>query len=301
MTDSLLRRAMPTVAEADEREHDIWAHVQRGLVYPAPHAVFATFWADENGAPLTIGVLRRVVALTRLYIHEQHGDSNTTAVAGVGFRRWARWCAEDGTALPAGMRVLFPASPDEPVVSTVFARSAGTFADSAGDLWFHIKSDGAAHCRGVFDHIAGLLADEGCVDARRTVSQEAASKSPRPDGRGGKVVGSRFSENLNNPTDPVTLRRFAVVGEEDSGHLGASFVLAQRFTINWARVLDHSPQGIEDMVGRTTSDTFIPSREDRSHIRRARVQDDHGDTTPVLRLSLPFGRSPAVADDALRE
>lgn len=33
MTDSLLRRTATTVAEADEREHDIWAHVRRGLVY----------------------------------------------------------------------------------------------------------------------------------------------------------------------------------------------------------------------------------------------------------------------------
>ena len=53
MTDSVLRQREQTVAAADEHDHDIWAHVQRGLVYPAPHAVFATFWADETGAPLT--------------------------------------------------------------------------------------------------------------------------------------------------------------------------------------------------------------------------------------------------------
>lgn len=300
MTDSLLRRGDQTVAAADERDHDVWAHVQRGLVYPAPHALFATFWADEHGAPLTRAVLRRVVARLRLRIHEQHGSSNTTAVAGVGFRRWAQWCALDGDPPPAGMRLSFPA-PGEPEVSTVFERSAGTFTDSGADLWFHLKSDVAQHCRTVFEYLTGLLDREGCVDARRTVHQEAASTSPRPDGRGGKVVGSRFSENLNNPTDPVTLRRHVIVGEEDPDHLGASFVLAQRFTINWERVLDHPPQGIEDMVGRTTSDTFIPSREDRSHIKRARVQDEQGDSTPVLRLSLPFGRSPAVTQDAMRE
>jgi Dyp-type peroxidase family len=298
MTESVLREQ--TVAAADEQSHDIWSHVQRGLVYPAPHALFATFWADENGRPLTRAALRRVVARLRLRIHEQHGSSNTTAVAGVGFRRWAHWCAEDGSALPAGMRVLFPSS-GEPEVSTVFERSSGTFTDSEADLWFHIKSDVAKHCRAVFDHLAELLEREGCVDARRTVYQEAATKSLRPDGRGGKVVGSRFSENLNNPTDPVTLRRHVIVGEEDPAHLGASFALAQRFTINWERVLDHPPQGIEDMVGRTTSDTFIPSKEDRSHIKRARVQDEQGDSTPVLRLSLPFGQSRAVTDDAMRD
>ncbi|TDP97957.1 hypothetical protein [Labedaea rhizosphaerae] len=46
MTDSLVRQeqstASMTVAAADVRSHDLWEHVQRGLVYPAPHALFAT-------------------------------------------------------------------------------------------------------------------------------------------------------------------------------------------------------------------------------------------------------------------
>lgn len=310
MTDSIVRHGFAaassnettTVADADEHSHDIWAHVQRGLVYPAPHALFATFWAAADGAPLTRDVLRRVVAAVRQHIHDQHGSTNTTAVAGVGFRRWARWCAEDGTELPAGMRVLFPASQHEPVVSTVFERSAGTFADSSGDLWFHIKSDEEKHCRAVFEYLVDQLArKEKCVDARRTVHQEAATKSLRRDKRGGKVVGCRFSENLNNPTDPITLQRHVVVGAEDPDHLGASYVLAQRFLINWERVLDHSAQDIEDMVGRTTADILIPSREDRSHIKRARVQDERGNTTPVLRLGLPFGQSTAVHDETSRQ
>jgi Dyp-type peroxidase family len=306
MTDSIVRQeaddAPPTVAAADERSHDIWSHVQRGLVYPAPHALFVTFWAAPDGRPLTLTVLKDVTASVRRLIHEHHGSSHTTAVAGVGFRRWAQWCAEDGRPLPAGMQVLFPVTPDEPVVSAVFGRSAGTFADSAGDLWFHIKSDDPAHCRAVHAYLADVLGQrEKCVDPARTVAQEAATKSQRPDKRGGKVVGSRFSENLNNPTDPVTLQRNVVVGAEDQDHLGASYVLAQRFTINWENVLDRSAQGIEDMVGRTDEDILIPSDEDRSHIKRARVQDEQGNTTPVLRLSLPFGQSPAVHDDALRE
>lgn len=290
-----------SVREADDRSHGIWEHVQRGLVYPAPFAVFATFWAAADGTPLTRAVLSRVAAAVRSRIHGEHGSANTSAVVGVGFRRWAQWCAEDGTELPAGMRVRFPASAGEPVVSTVFERSAGTFTDSAGDLWFHIKSDEQAHCLAVFKYVSGLLAEEGCVDPGRTMYQEAATKSNRRDKRGGKVVGSRFSENLNNPTDPVSLQRHVFVGAEDPAHAGASFVLAQRFTINWERVLDLSAQGIEDMVGRTTEDTLIPSREDRSHIKRARVADAQGNTTPVLRLSLPFGRSAAVREEALRE
>lgn len=306
MTDSLVNSQFATlsgqgvsVSDADEHSHDIWEHVQRGLVYPAPYALFATFWAAGDGSELTRDMLCRVAAAVRDIIDRTDGDqSNTTAVIGVGFRRWARWCAEDGTTLPKGMRLQFE-DPAEPLTSTVFERSAGTFRDSAGDLWFHIKSDGEERCREVFDCLVELLAP--VVDPERTKYQEAETRSNRPGKRGGKVVGSRFSETLNNPTDPVTLARSVVVGAEDPDHAGASFALAQRFAINWEHVLDMSPQGIEDMVGRTTSDILVPSREERSHIKRSRVQDEHGDTTPVLRLSLPYGRSAAVDDDALLE
>jgi Dyp-type peroxidase family len=310
MTDSTIDRVsaefklsdgMTTVASADEHSHDIWEHVQRGLVYPAPHALFATFWASAAGEPLTRAVLSRVSGAVRDRIHERHGSTNTTAVVGVGFHRWAQWCAEEGTGLPKGMEVLFPVSPDEPMVSSVFERSGNTFADSHGDLWFHIKSDDPEHCKAVFEYLVQMLVEEeGCVDPDGVVHQAAATKSRRRDKRGGKVVGCRFSENLNNPTDPVTMQRHVIVGPEDPDHIGAAFVLAQRFHINWEHVLDLSEQGIEDLVGRTTGDVLVPTREDRSHIKRARVQDDLGNTTPVLRLGLPFGESSAVRKDELR-
>ena len=140
---------------------------------------------------------------------------------------------------------------------------------------------------------------EAWADPSRTQAQDAATKSTRPDKRGGKVLGSRFSENLNNATDPLTIERQTIVGDDDPDHRGASFVLAQRFTINWDHILDMAPQQIEDLVGRTTTDTLIPSGDDHSHIRRARAQDEQGDTMSVLRLGLPFGRSPAIGRDDL--
>ena len=115
------------------------------------------------------------------------------------------------------------------------------------------------------------------------------------------MLGSRFSENLNNATDPLTVQQHTVVGLEDPAHLGASFVLAQRFVINWEQILSMAPQHVEDLVGRTTDDTLIPSRDDRSHIKRARAQDEHGNTMSVLRLGLPFGRSRAIERNDLLE
>jgi hypothetical protein len=142
---------------------------------------------------------------------------------------------------------------------------------------------------------------EAFADSDRTVWQAAVTKSNQPEHRGGKVLGSRFSENLNNATDPLTIQQQTIVGFEDPAHIGASFVLAQRFVINWEQILSMAPDHIEDLVGRTTNDTLIPSHDDRSHIKRARTQDRDGNTMSVLRLGLPFGQSEALGSDDLLE
>ncbi|MGH3770838.1 MAG: Dyp-type peroxidase [Pseudonocardiaceae bacterium] len=286
--------------------HDVWWLMQRGLVYPAPHALFATFWRtpDGTGKPVTRAALSRVLKAVRTMIHEQFGSANTTAVVGVGFQLWRQWCAQDGVPPPAGMRLLFPSggvgADGTDASSAVFHLSHGTFIDSQADLWFHIKSDREDHCPAVFEYLSQLLADEACVDPRRTEYQVAATKSVRDDKLGGKVLGCRFSENLNNPTDPVSIQKHILAGSEDPAYAGSSFVLAQRFAINWEHILNMGPDQIEDLVGRTIDDVIVPSRDDRSHIKCARAQDEAGNTMRVLRLGLPFGQSTATENDDLR-
>ncbi|MEU5696688.1 pyruvate formate lyase family protein [Actinosynnema sp. NPDC020468] len=283
--------------------HDVWRHMQRGLIYPSPYAVFATFWRSPGGPGPARAEVAAILGTLREEIHRDFGSANTTVVTGVGFRLWAQWCERDGLPLPRGMRLLHPSG--EPAAdaavapSRVFARSGGTFVDSGADLWFHLKSDREEDCPAVFERLAELLAATGGIDPARTVHQPAATKSVRPDKRGGKVLGCRFSENLNNPTSPVGVRKHTLVGLDDPAYLGASFVLAQRFTVNWSNVLNMNPDQIEDLVGRTADDVVIPTRDDRSHISRSRSQDAAGNTTPLLRLGLPFGHSAAVHDDDL--
>ncbi|MGH3850901.1 MAG: hypothetical protein ACRDRT_14570 [Pseudonocardiaceae bacterium] len=153
--------------------HGVWRRMQRGLVYPAPHALFATFWRAEGGTakPITKAVLSRVLKALRAMIHERCGSANTTAVVGVGFRLWRRWCAQDGVPPPTGMRLLFPSgevgADGTDASSAVFHLSHGTFIDSQADLWFHIKSDQEDHCLAVFEYLSQLLAGEACVDPHR--------------------------------------------------------------------------------------------------------------------------------------
>ena len=282
--------------------NEIWTHVQRGLIYPAPHAVFVTFFRRPPGSEkaITKAIVRSLLHDLREQIHSRLGNAHTSAVVGVGFSLWRQWSAHEKTVLPRGMGFLFPDSAHADS-SSVFARSGGTFVDSQGDLWFHIKSDDPKHCTEVLSFVRNRLEGiEGCVDESRTAFQIAARKVPSPGNPGGKVLGCRFSENLNNATDPISIEHQIIVGEEDADHRGASFVFAQRFHINWDHILNMSPEQIEDLVGRTTDDILIPSPDTRSHIKCGRVQDGAGDTVQILRLGLPFGQSPAIKDGDLR-
>jgi len=306
MDQSITTRAKSSVSEeprtaellstqrGDQLQHEVWRFVQRGLIYPSPHALFATFFRRPagEGKPLTKAILQKLMKDVRAAIHQNWPSANTTAIVGVGFRLWQEWCAEDQTTLPEGMSFLFPEKEGAAYRSAVFSRSNGTFVDSQGDLWFHIKSDNREHCPQVFAFIRERLVDqEQCAHIGPTDHEEAHSKSLREDGRGGKVLGCRFSENLNNPTDPISIQEQTLVGSEDPERIGASFVVAQRFFINWEHLLHMSPQQVEDLVGRTTEDILIPSRDERSHIKSARVQDAQGNTLQVLRLGLPFGEA----------
>ncbi len=117
---------------------------------------------------------------------------------------------------------------------------------------------------------------------------------------GGKVLGCRFSENLNNPSDPITIQEQVLIDFADPPHIGASFALSQRLSINWDNILNMSPEQVEDLIGRTTDDILIPTQDTQSHIKCSRVQDERGNTTPVLRLGLPFGRSAAIKNEDLQ-
>ncbi|RAM48221.1 MAG: formate acetyltransferase [Hapalosiphonaceae cyanobacterium JJU2] len=290
-----------STAQGDRLSYMIWQYVQRGLVYPSPHARFVTFWrySQGSGQPLTKAVLTRLMADLRAEIHTHYGSTNTTAIVGVGFTLWNRWCADDSIPVPVAIKQFLEKYPDG--VFPAFARSAGTLEDSQGDLWFHIKSDNDDYCEGVLKFIRERLEKvEQCVDPARTVYQAASTKSITPDKLGGKVLGCRFSENLNNPSDPITIQEQTIVGFEDPVHVGASYSLSQRFFINWNNILNMSPDEIEDLVGRTTDDILIPTRDTRSHIKCSRVQDEQGNTTRILRLGLPFGQSSAIHNQDLQ-
>lgn len=274
----------------DEQLKHIWSFTQRGLIYPAPHAIFSTFWLKTDTA-FTRAQLAQIMVNIREFIHntDELRSHNSTAIVGTSFALWKQFCADDQLSIPESIKLHYPEADDENT-SMVFERSNDVFKHSNGDLWFHIKSDQKQDCVAILAFIQHQL--EGVAQSH--IAQSASSRTEREDGKKGKVLGCRFSENLNNPSGPVSLAKHAICGVEDLDHIGASVVLAQRFFINWEQLHAMSEEAIEDIIGRRTNDTIIPNHDQRSHIKAARMQDANGDTTPVLRLGLPFGQADAA-------
>jgi Dyp-type peroxidase family len=273
----------------EDRFKEVWKYTQRGLIYPAPHAIFATYWLNQ---PITKAELNRLMIGIRVAINTTPAlaSKNTSLVMGVSFEDWARISEQENMTQPAGMQLRYPQD-KRPHHSRVFAQSNGSFVDANGNLWFHIKSDDEQACQIVLEMTTAYL--------KQTTSKtyhQAASSRPGGDGKNGKVLGCRFSENLNNPSDPISLAKHSIVGVDDIDHFGASFVLTQRFVINWEQINMLTEEQIEDLIGRKTDDTIIPDRDTSSHIKASRVQDIRGNTTPVLRLGLPFGRAHTSTD-----
>ncbi|MFT5720105.1 MAG: Dyp-type peroxidase family [Motiliproteus sp.] len=280
-----------------DRLKNVWQFTQRGLVYPSPHAVFALAFLDHS-KPVDLPQLQTLMLDIRQQIHHDKSlqQRNSSVVLGVEGSLYKKLCQQSGQNIPKGLALNFPDEPGSDT-STVFARSSKSFKNSGAQLWFHIKSDSPQACQLMLNLIKEALDATGLLD--KIDATTAASKSNEADGSGGKVLGCRFSENLNNPTDPVTIAKHSIIGTEDLEHLGGSYVLAQRFKINWEQLHMMSEDQIENIIGRKTDDTIIPTRDTRTHIKSARMQDENGNTTPILRLGLPFGESPYNDDPAL--
>ncbi|MGH7339270.1 MAG: Dyp-type peroxidase, partial [Candidatus Rokuibacteriota bacterium] len=268
-----------------ERLANLFQLMQRGLVYPAPYARFVSLWPQPD-AKITRAFVGGVAKKVRAAIHARFGGAHTTAVFGVSFPLYRSWCEQDKRSVPAGMSYKYPVGSGDQATSKIFRRSYGVFKDSGASLWVHIKSDDPSHLEGVFKVVLRHL--KGQID--RVVFQDCDSRKTR-ESKDGKVLGCRFSENLNNPADPVTLAHHTLVGYEDVEHAGASYVLAQRFTINWEMLHNMTEEQIEDLIGRTTQDVILPTRDTRTHLNSARQRDDRGNSMFVMRLGLPFGRS----------
>jgi len=155
---------------------------QKGLAYFPDSAIYCTYYVGDHG-PESHSSWQALAQKLDAYCSSK--GLSTVVIFGVGFELWDAWRNGSGIPRPKGM-----GSKD-----TLDALRAA-FANTGGDLWFHIKSDSAADAGGAHDIIETHLKD-------------AVSKPPivvRAEKRpASKVLGGRFVDGLENSADAEDL------------------------------------------------------------------------------------------------
>jgi Dyp-type peroxidase family len=232
---------------------------QPGLMFMPTHGAFIIGWLKEPAdADPVLATLKRLTAVD---------DDDRRIVAGVNGALWARWRGQ----LPPG------APPADPLL-----KSDAHFRDTGGDLFLYLKGNSD-------DAVEALLALTGKqldgLLARSSVTRAALP----PDG---KILDQHFTDGLTSPTDPASVvGRILQTGTNAAP--GSCWAIAQKFEVMWTAFGDMSPNGQQNVIGRTDQAVLIPDEDVRSHIRRVRdiAQDDHANYE-LVRQALPFGPMP---------
>ena len=150
-----------------------------------------------------------------------------------------------------------------------------------GDLLFHIRSERSDMC---FEFERILLDSLG--DGVTVVDEVSGFRYF--DAR--DLLG--FVDGTANPTG-LDLSASALVGDEDAGFAGGSYVVVQKYLHDlnaWARI----PTPLQEkIIGRTKIDNIEIDDDDasrKSHKSLATIEDADGNEYDILRDNMPFGR-----------
>ncbi|TIT83733.1 MAG: Dyp-type peroxidase, partial [Mesorhizobium sp.] len=150
-----------------------------------------------------------------------------------------------------------------------------------GDLLFHIRAERSDMC---FEFERILLDSlEGSI----TVVDEVT---------GFRYFDARdllgFVDGTANPTG-LDLPASALVGDDDAGFAGGSYVVVQKYLHDMAAWAETPTQVQEEIIGRTKIDNIEIDDDDKprkSHKSLATIEDDAGNEFDILRDNMPFGR-----------
>ncbi|MBN9005629.1 MAG: Dyp-type peroxidase [Rhizobiales bacterium] len=191
-----------------------------------------------------------------------------SCIAGIGRDLW------DRLHLNSRPRELKPFAPIKGPVHTAPA--------TPGDLLFHIRSERPDMC---FELERILL---GSLGTSVTVIDEVS---------GFRYFDARdllgFVDGTANPTG-LDLPDSALVGDEDAGFAGGSYVVVQKYLHDlnaWARTPAHLQ---EEIIGRTKIDNIEIDDDNaprKSHKSLATIVDADGNEYDILRDNMPFGRA----------
>ncbi len=253
------------------------------------HALFLTLIVNPSGTDIARSVAARVPAMTD-EVAAVDTAAMTRSVVGIGSEAWDRLYPD---ARPAQLRPF-----------TEVKGQGGIAPATHGDLFLHIR--GGRH---------DLIFELG----RRIMNQLGAAVAIKSEIHGFRYLDSRdltgFVDGTENPTGEHRAE-VALVGDEDPGFSGGSYLAIQRYIhdlVAWERL---SVADQEQIIARTKADDVELEAADKpatAHIKRVSIKQD-GKSLEVLRHSMPYGttaehglyfvaygRSPDSFDKMLRE
>ncbi len=197
-------------------------------------------------------------------------------VSAVDTGLWSKWCELTG--------VPEPLASNEEVLKAIDAtlRTSPPYYRDGGDLYFHVKSDSDSGRHELYDVIR---------KAFEPLAERLEVTYGNPV-REGHVYGRRLLHGLIRSVDPINLSARAVVGDEDPACKGSCYCLTQRFMHDWEAIGPMPAIEIENMIGRDHEGNLVPNKDERSHLKRARVMDHRGLNYRILTQGQPFGDSP---------
>ncbi len=252
---------------------------QIGLPDLARYMIFATFHlkpeavADER----SLNTYETLKSLARqLKTISRSGDRRQWVVSAVDTKLWAQWCRLAGMPEPRASNPEALRAIDETL------RTSPPYCRDGGHLYFHVKADSDDGRNELYEVI--LRSFEPLAER-----VEVTYGNPI---REGYVYGRRLLHGLIRSVDPINLSARAVVGDEDPPCKGSCYCLTQRFVHNWEAIGRMSEVEIENMIGRDHEGNLVPNKDERSHLKRARVMDRRGLNYRILTQGQPYGDSP---------
>ncbi|XP_064110187.1 uncharacterized protein LOC135217988 isoform X1 [Macrobrachium nipponense] len=221
--------------------------------------------------------IMKVVKRLKELAHSMHG--RTRVLVAFDPELWNLW----GCPVPLEKRPK----------SKYLTRNSKKFISTPGDVFFYIKSDVLSHSNQLLCILKEMM-ENNCKHCVATVSITESVEHGNTN-----IIGGLFREGIGNFSDEVSTNQHILINEIGKGMPGGTYMMTQKFEINWDVVGTKSKTQKEDMIGRRVmTQTIIPSNYERRHINRAHHVDDFPPPCNILkgfrrvfRQSLPYGKS----------
>jgi putative iron-dependent peroxidase len=229
-------------------------------------AIFLTLTVDPGAEAAVRDVLTDVSGLKRS-VGFRIPEAQLTCVVGVGSAVWERLF---GVPRPAGLHPFRELN-----------GSRHSAPATAGDVLFHIR----AHRLDMCFELAQLLTDRLNPYARVVDEVHGFRSFDDRD-----LLG--FVDGTENP-DGVAGRAAVLVGEDDPGFAGGSYVVVQKYLHDLETWNALTVEDQERVIGRTKlndvelSDELKPAN---SHVALNTIVDENGEQQQIMRFNMPFGR-----------